>query len=179
MTPPFTAAPGHGSRLGVVVLAYRGLVWMGLVAAGLALIIVRIALGKSNEWLSSANLLTLSATLYACCFIDFAATIANYNVDHSQEMTGQGIPLDGWYLGSLGPGAFPALDRFLDHQGRTPGAGATRELARLRGVDEGWYRTALENWRAWSFRDWRLLFYLDSRALPVIPSVSEPSPPGR
>ncbi|WP_348642485.1 DUF4153 domain-containing protein [Mesorhizobium sp. B2-4-12] len=179
MTPPFTAAPGHGSRLGVVVLAYCGLVWMGLVAAGLALIIVRIALGKSNEWLSSANLLTLSATLYACCFIDFAATIANYNVDHSQKMTGQGIPLDGWYLGSLGPGAFPALDRFLDHQGRTAGAGATRELARLRGVDEGWYRSALENWRAWSFRDWRLLFYLDSRALPVIPSVSEPFAPGR
>ena len=61
------------------------------VAAGLALIIARIALRKSNEWLSSANLLTLSLTLYACCFINFTATIANYNVDHSLEMTGQAI----------------------------------------------------------------------------------------
>ncbi|TGV84128.1 DUF4173 domain-containing protein, partial [Mesorhizobium sp. M2D.F.Ca.ET.145.01.1.1] len=60
-------------------------VWMGLVAAGLALIIARIALGKSNEWLLSANLLTLSLALYACCFINFAALIANYNVDHSLE----------------------------------------------------------------------------------------------
>ncbi|MBZ9796945.1 DUF4173 domain-containing protein [Mesorhizobium sp. ES1-4] len=168
--------------VGIYALTYWRIatfVWMGLVAAGLALIIARIALGKSNEWLSSANLLTLSATLYACCFIDFAATIATYNVDHSLEMTGQGIPLDGWYLRSLGPSAFPALDRFLDHQGGTAQAGAVRELARLRGVDEGWYRNALENWRAWSFRDRRLLFYLDTRALPVIPSVSEPYPPGR
>ena len=72
--------------VGIYALTYwriAAFVWMGLVAAGLALIIARIALGKSNEWLLSANLLTLSATLYACCYINFAALIANYNVDHS------------------------------------------------------------------------------------------------
>ena len=69
-------------------------VWMGLVAAGLALIIARIALAKSSLWLLSANLLTLSATLYACCFINFAALIARYNVDHSFEMSGHGVALD-------------------------------------------------------------------------------------
>ncbi|RVA75426.1 DUF4173 domain-containing protein, partial [Mesorhizobium sp. M7A.F.Ca.CA.001.11.2.1] len=92
--------------IGIYALTYwrvAAFVWMGLVAAGLALIIARIALRKSNEWLLSANLLTLSLTLYAGCFINFAATIANYNVDHSLEMTGQGIPLDAWYLHSLGP----------------------------------------------------------------------------
>ncbi|UVK42619.1 DUF4173 domain-containing protein [Mesorhizobium sp. AR07] len=142
-------------------------VWMGLVAAGLALIVAHIALGKSNEWLLSANLLTLSATLYAGCFINFAALIANYNVDHSLEMTGQGISLDAWYLRSLGPGAFPALDRFLDHQSRTAAANdpVFRQLAGVRGSDEGWYRTLQQNWRAWSFRDWRLLAYLDTRGL--------------
>ncbi|RUW55221.1 DUF4173 domain-containing protein [Mesorhizobium sp. M8A.F.Ca.ET.021.01.1.1] len=151
-------------------------VWMGLVAAGLALIIARIALGKSNEWLLSANLLTLSLALYACCFINFAALIANYNVDHSLEMTGQGIPLDAWYLRSLGPGAFPALDRFFDRQRKTADAGAVGELARLRGVDEGWYRSMQENWRSWSFRDWRLLRYLDSRQPIIVPGVAEPVP---
>jgi hypothetical protein len=168
--------------VGVYALTYwriAAFVWMGLVAAGLALIIARIALRKSNEWLSSANLLTLSLTLYACCFINFAATIANYNVDHSFEMTGQGIPLDAWYLRSLGPGAFPALDRFFDHQDKTAGAGAVRELQGVRASDEEWYRTVQQDWRAWSFRDWRLLRYLDSRGLPVLPQPSQPSLPGR
>ncbi|TIT60144.1 MAG: DUF4173 domain-containing protein, partial [Mesorhizobium sp.] len=124
--------------VGIYALTYwrvAAFVWMGLVAAGLALIIARIALGKSSEWLLSANLLTLSLALYACCFINFAALIANYNVDHSLEMTGQGIPLDAWYLRSLGPGAFPALDRFFDRQRKTADAGAVGELARLRGID--------------------------------------------
>lgn len=168
--------------IGIYALTYwrvAAFVWMGLVAAGLALIIARIALGKSNEWLLSANLLTLSATLYACCFINFAATIANYNVDHSLEMTGQGITLDAWYLRSLGPGAFPALDRFFDHQGKTPAAGAVRELEGLRASDEDWYRTVQQNWRAWSFRDWRLLRYLDSKGSLVLPQPPQPSLPGR
>ncbi|ESY90154.1 DUF4153 domain-containing protein [Mesorhizobium sp. LNHC229A00] len=164
--------------VGIYALTYwrvAAFVWMGLVAAGLALIIARIALGKSSEWLLSANLLTLSLALYVCCFINFAATIADYNVDHSLEMTGQGIPLDAWYLRSLGPDAFPALDRFLDRRRGTANAGAVGELARLRGVDEGWYRSLQENWRSWSFRDWRLLRYLDKRR-PIVPSVAEPVP---
>ncbi|TKD12946.1 MAG: DUF4173 domain-containing protein, partial [Mesorhizobium sp.] len=77
--------------IGIYALTYwriAAFVWMGLVAAGLSLIIARIALEKSNEWLLSANLLTLSMTLYACCFINYAALIANYNVEHSFEMTG-------------------------------------------------------------------------------------------
>ncbi|WP_095083954.1 DUF4173 domain-containing protein [Mesorhizobium sophorae] len=168
--------------VGIYALTYwriAAFVWMGLVASGLALIIARIALGKSNEWLLSANLLTLSLTLYAGCFINFPALIANYNVDHSLEMTGQGISLDAWYLRSLGPGAFPAMDRFLDHQSRTANNSVFRELAGRRGSDEDWYRTIQENWRAWSFRDWRLLRYLDSKGSLVLPQPSQPSLPGR
>ncbi|WP_352632243.1 DUF4173 domain-containing protein [Mesorhizobium sp. M0496] len=170
--------------IGIYALTYwrvAAFVWMGLVVSGLALIIARIALGKSIEWLLSANLLTLSLTLYAGCFINFAALIANYNVDRSFEMTGQGIPLDAWYVRSLGPGAFPALDRFLDHQSRTAAVNnpVVRELAGRRGSDEGWYRTLQQNWRAWSFRDWRLLGYLDSKGPFVVPHRIEPYLPGR
>jgi hypothetical protein len=170
--------------IGVYALTYwrvAAFVWMGLVAAGLALIIARIALEKSNEWLLSANLLTLSMTLYACAFINFAALIANYNVEHSFEMTGQGTKLDFWYLRSLGPSARPALDRFLEHQAKTNAASVPsyRELARLLGQDEARYRAAQENWRAWSFRDWRLLRTLDTRIPFVVPQGSEPFVPGR
>ncbi|RUV00256.1 MAG: DUF4173 domain-containing protein [Mesorhizobium sp.] len=170
--------------IGVYALTYwriAAFAWMGLVAAGLALIIARIALEKSNEWLLSANLLTLSVTLYACCFINFAALIANYNVEHSFEMTGQGTELDFWYLRSLGPSAWPALDRFLEHQGKTNAASVSsyRELVRLLGQDEAHYRARQENWRAWSFRDWRLLRTLDTRIPFVVPQGSEPFVPGR
>ncbi|MER9774277.1 DUF4173 domain-containing protein [Mesorhizobium sp. M0220] len=170
--------------IGIYALTYwriAAFVWMGLVAAGLALIIARIAFEKSNEWLLSANLLTLSMTLYACCFVNFAALIVNYNVEHSFEMTGQGTELDFWYLRTLGPSAWPALDRFLEHQGRTNAASVSsyRELARLLGQDEARYRAGLENWRAWSFRDWRRLRALDTRIPFVVPPMSEPFMPGR
>jgi hypothetical protein len=170
--------------IGVYALTYlriAAFVWMGLVAAGLAFIVARIALAKSGEWLLSANLLTLSTTLYACSFINFAALIANYNVDHSYEMTGHGVPLDAWYARSLGPAAFPALDRFFDPQGK---AGAARipvwqDLLRLRGLDENRWRAEQENWRAWSFRDWRLLRALDKRGPLVVPPAYQPAIPDR
>ncbi|RUW78172.1 MULTISPECIES: DUF4173 domain-containing protein [unclassified Mesorhizobium] len=170
--------------IGIYALTYlriAAFVWMGLVAAGLALIIARIALGKSSEWLLSANLLTLSATLYACCYVNFAATIANYNVDHSYEMTGQGVPLDTQYLRSLGPGALPALDRFLAHQANAPATDepCRRDLAIAHAGDEAAYRAEQKNWRAWSFRDWRLIRTLDKRGPLVVPQPSQPSVPGR
>lgn len=164
--------------IGIYALTYwrvAAFVWMGLVAAGLALIIARIALGKSNEWLLSANLLTLSATLYACSFINFAALIANYNVDRSYEMRGPGTRLDIRYARSLGPDALPALDRFFDQQKKT-------FLTDLRdpadAVTEAHYRAEQRNWRAWSFRDWRLLRYLDRRGSLVVPDRYEPHAPG-
>ncbi|RVC60907.1 DUF4173 domain-containing protein, partial [Mesorhizobium sp. M4B.F.Ca.ET.088.02.2.1] len=147
----------------------------------LALIIARIALGKSSEWLLSANLLTLSATLYACCYVNFAALIANYNVDHSYEMTAQGVPLDTQYLRSIGPGALPALDRFLAHQANAPATDepCRRDLAIAHAGDEAAYRAEQKNWRAWSFRDWRLIRTLDKRGPLVVPQPSQPSVPGR
>ena len=55
-------------------------VWMLLVAIGLVLIVARIALRRSDEWLIRANLITLISTLYICSLVNFAAIIADYNV---------------------------------------------------------------------------------------------------
>jgi hypothetical protein len=151
--------------VGIYALTYwrvAAFIWMGLVAIGLALISARIALGKSNKWLSSANLLALSITLYACCFINFAALIARYNVEHSYEMTGQSIALDGWYTRELGPQAFPAIDEFLAGRDVLTNQ-ALGYLAEARANDEEYFRRMQMNWRSWSFRDWRLMRYLDER----------------
>ncbi|ESX87652.1 MULTISPECIES: DUF4173 domain-containing protein [unclassified Mesorhizobium] len=160
--------------IGAYALTYwriAAFVWMGLVASGLVLIIARIALGKSNEWLLSANLATLSATLYACCFINFAAAIANFNVDHSLEMTGDGTPIDTEYLRSLGAAAMPALDRLYMHQF----GNQTTCLADQMMIDD----TIAEQkqWRAWSFRGWRLVQVLDKRGPLVLPPPTQPSQP--
>ncbi|RVC77137.1 MAG: DUF4173 domain-containing protein [Mesorhizobium sp.] len=163
--------------IGIYALTYlriAAFVWMGLVAAGLALIIARIALGKSSEWLLSANLLTLSATLYVCCYVNFAALIANYNVDHSYEMNGPGTSLDLFYTRSLGPAALPALDRFFDHQKKVFLADK-RDPADA--FTEARFRDEQKNWRAWSFRDWRLLRALDKRGPLVVPPGYQPAMP--
>lgn len=163
--------------VGVYALTYlriAAFIWMGLVAAGLALIVARIGLQKSGEWLLSANLLTLSATLYACSYINFAALIANYNVDHSYEMNGPGAHLDIPYTRSLGAAALPALDRFFDHQKKVFLADK-RDPADA--VTETRYRAERTNWRAWSFRDWRLLHYLDKRGPLVVPPGYQPDMP--
>lgn len=151
--------------IGIYALTYwrvAAFVWMGLVAVGLALIIARIALEKSNKWLFCANLSALSATLYACCFVNFAALIARYNVEHSYEMTGQGVPLDIGYMRELGPQALPAIDAFL--AGRdTLLDQQLAYVAAQRDNLEGWFRREQENWRAWTFRDWRLVRWLDEQ----------------
>jgi hypothetical protein len=151
--------------VGIYALTYwrvAAFVWMGLVAVGLCLIIARIALAKSNKWLFCANLLALSATLYACCFVNVTALIARYNVEHSLEMTGQGVPLDTGYLRELGPHALPAIDAFL--AGRdTLLDPRLAYVAADRANTEGWFRREQENWRAWTFRDWRLLRWLDGK----------------
>ncbi len=128
-------------------------IWMLLVAAGLLLIVARIALGRSNEWLVRTNLITLTATLYVCALVNFTAIIADYNVNHSREVSGQGINLDLGYLRSLGPQALPALDRL----GRSDPS-----LVSHRNCLVERFRRESAAWRTWSFRNARLQRYLDS-----------------
>ena len=45
--------------------------------------------------------------------VDIRRHIAFYNVRHAYEVTGDGTPLDLYYVNDLGPDAIPALDEFL------------------------------------------------------------------
>jgi hypothetical protein len=140
-------------------------IWMGLVAVGLVLIMARIALRKSNGWLCAANLLTLLATLYACCFVNFAAMIAAYNVAHSREMNGGGRNLDIVYLRTLGPAILPAIDRYIS-EAAAPYAGLATDLHRQRAFFVAQHEERMVNWRAWTFRKWRLSRYLRENPFP-------------
>jgi hypothetical protein len=135
-------------------LRLAAFIWMGLVAAGLLLILIQIILRKPNSWLLAANAATLALVLFACCFVNAPWLVATYNVEHCREISGSGANLDVQYLGSLGPQAQLVLE---SHRQEVP--------ALLSAMDRQFpdARNAVlrpENWRAWSFRAWRLKRYL-------------------
>lgn len=133
-------------------------VWMGLVASGLLLIIARIVLNRSGEWLIRANLITLTATLYICSLVNFAAIIADYNVNHSREVSGKGAAIDIDYLIGLGPQALPAIDKAF-----APRGWSDLSLVSRRDCLVKQQRKDMASWRAWGFRSWRLQRTLDAR----------------
>ncbi|TXI10688.1 MAG: DUF4173 domain-containing protein, partial [Rhizobium sp.] len=55
-------------------------IWMGLVAIGLLLILLRILLRRSNEWLIALSSATLVVTIHIAALIDIPAFIARFNV---------------------------------------------------------------------------------------------------
>lgn len=132
--------------------------WMVLVAIGLALILVRIVLRRSNAWLVAANLVALAGMLWIYAVIDTPALIADFNVTHSLEVSGSGQPLDRAYLMGLGAGAVPALDRFI---------AATRdgEALEMRARMVADFRPPGPDWRSWTFRQSRLAAYLREHAI--------------
>ena len=166
-------------RLDLYVEAYAltywrvaAFIWMMLVAIGLALILMRIVLGRSNAWLIGANLASLALVLYICAFPNFAGIIATYNVAHCAEMGGGGPALDRDYLYSLGAQAIPAADEFV---ATAPSA------ARNRLATE--HLSKMQDWRAWNYLDWRLGQYLAETPTPAadssLPPTTEPlQPPG-
>ncbi len=132
-------------------LRAAGLIWMGLIAAGIFLIVLRIYLRKSNTWLLNANMLMLFITLYICCFMSFDRIIANFNVARACEaaQNNTGPLLDLQYMRELGPEAIPALERYPHKSGILQDV--LYELKRnLRSDVSG-------NWRAWTWRKQQLL----------------------
>ncbi len=144
------------------------LVGMALISFGLASIVARIALHRSNAWLVTLNSAVAAAALYVCSLVNTPAAIADYNVAHSHQLTGKGVRLDRAYLCSLGPQALPAIDRF------TIGTGITTENVipcRAKLVLE--HKKQMSNWRGWSFYGWQLTKYLNSQDQANLPRDSQ------
>jgi hypothetical protein len=85
------------------------------------------------------------------------------------------------YVHSLGPAAFPALDRLIAQQSNRAALGEIpdRQLVAVQKSDQIRYRAGQQNWRAWSFRDWRLLAYLDRTGPLMVSDGFQPNLPGR
>ncbi len=134
-------------------------IWMGLVAVGLVLILVKILRRRSNRWLITSNLTALGVTLWGCSFVDFSAMIAQFNIENSRELGGKGQPLDLYYLHDLGPSAIPAISYYLDHAAGRPEA-EMRDFDLLAGNMAVDFLHQPQDWRSWTFRDQRLRDWL-------------------
>ena len=149
-------------------LRVAALIWMGLVAFGHMTLVVRVAWNRSNLWLNNAKMHALAAVVYACCFMNFSGFIADYNVRHCREMTGDGPGLDVSYLKSLGWQAAPALHWFQENVKYDAGGLIQRNPAVTLSplptagfaadeLDADLAKTFNNHWQAWTLlRYWRL-----------------------
>lgn len=147
-------------------------IWMGLVACGLALIIWRIVADKSAEWLVGANLGIAATVLYAACFVNFAAMIANYNTTHGM--------MDYRYMTSLGPEAIPAMDREFVAKPEVRALSVyvadrywgseLMPLADWRSHEVSQFKATHADWRGWTLRGWRLSRYLMDHPVAAMPN---------
>lgn len=158
-----TAAAMH--RLVLYVDAYglthwriAALLWEGLVAVGLALIVMRITKARSGAWLARANLLTGSAVLYAACFIDFSALIAEHNLALARRT---GLAPDIVHIASLGPSAIPAIERHLLAGAGQPGGSDLAILLRIRDHKAARLAATRHDWRSDSLRLARIAAKMD------------------
>lgn len=123
---------------GLTYLRLYAMIWMALVALGLALAAWQMLRNHAATWLIVRFAAVSVATLYVCSFVNMTAVVAAQNLSRPAP--------DMAYVCGLGPMAAGAL--------RTSPAAvlpdATATCAALRPP-------RIEGWRDWEFRSWRLI----------------------
>lgn len=136
---------------GMTLWRLSGLIWMGLVAAGLIFIAARVVAKRSNDWLMNVNLGTTFALLLICGLIDFKAVVAEWNLSRthaSASLTNPGF--DFWYMVDMGPSAIPALNRL--YSTAMPGSYAANAAFNIKGLAQGQLTQTQGNWKTWTLR---------------------------
>ena len=130
-------------------LRLAALIWMALVALGLALIGWRILAGRSARWLINRNALAAFVVLAVCSFIDLGAIAAAWNVRHQSPHR-----VDLCYLAGLGDAALlPLID--LEH--RTMDAATPDRIRHVRAQTYTDLSARQESWTHWTARGARRL----------------------
>jgi Domain of unknown function (DUF4173) len=131
-------------------LRIAALIWMGLVAIGLALICYRLLRGKSGAWLINANMLAALLALGFCASVDLGRMAAAWNIRHAREAGGRGTALDLCYLNSLGSSALLPLVE-MEARPRLPDELRMR-LAWLRTRTLTALAASQADWHGWTLR---------------------------
>jgi len=140
-------------------LRIAALIWMGLVAVGLALICYRLLRGRSGAWLINANLLAAALILGACCTVDLGRMAAAWNVRHAREVGGSGAALDLCYLNQLGPSALLPL---VEIESRPLPAELRARVVWVRSSILAQTAAAQADWHGWTLRNRQRLAAADA-----------------
>ncbi len=125
---------------GLTYLRVHAAIWMALVAVGLCLTGWQILQGKSNRWLLLRSAILGIGVLYACCFVNFSALIARWNLENP-------IRFDAYYACQLNEMA-------------------AAELLNDKRVSACATPPVVENWRNWGFRADRVIRNLAVEPMP-------------
>lgn len=144
-------------------LRVAAFIWMGLVACGLAWIIVRSILNKSNTWLINANVITALAVLYMTSFVNIGAMIAHYNVTHSKLVSGSGVHLDRYYMKRIGAVAIPAMEEYVQifEKENIYYSDVSNHMTLDEMKDD--LKSDMDDWRRWTYSEYRLLKSLEGK----------------
>jgi hypothetical protein len=132
-----------------------GLIWMALVALGLAFTVMRIVQNRDNHWLVQVNVKAAALLMLFCAFADFRPFIADWNVDRT---TGVADPyhFDVSYNSSLGITALPAFSRFLDRYPNLQSSNGwvgkydhVNEACKMMRADAARFQS---HWQSWTLR---------------------------
>lgn len=142
------------------------LLWMGLVAVGLLLILWRLLRAKSSGWLINANTAAVATVLVVCSVIDLSSITAAWNVRHAREVGGRGVALDLCYMRSLKGGAVVPLNELA--YSLPPGEFKLR-VQRLSWIlwRQMWEQNG-SNWRHFRLRDARRYAHINNGPGPVL-----------
>lgn len=139
---------------GMTVLRLSALAWMGLVAAGLALIGWRLLADRSAAWLINANAMAAAMVLVTASVVDLGAVAAAWNVRTALAKGKAGPPLDLCYMARLGPSSLVSLAT-LEQHAREPRL--HERLTYLRWENQTETADAQADWRLWTPRNARRL----------------------
>jgi hypothetical protein len=126
---------------GLTYLRVHALIWMVLVAAGLALTAWQVWHERSNLWLFGRATALGLGVLYLCSFINFAGLIMQTNLQYSNRV-------DWYYLCSLDGTASAALGQAILADP------AIHFRVRQSGCAISPYQP--QGWQDWGFRNWRV-----------------------
>ncbi|WP_170517261.1 DUF4153 domain-containing protein [Ruegeria atlantica] len=136
---------------GLTYLRIYALIWMGLVAIGLAMVAWQVQRGRSSVWLMLRVTMLSVGTLYICAFINFAALIAADTLSRAAD-SDTATQTDWIYLCGLGHSASKTISTQI----------AKQPIIHI----PDWAQSCVHpapthpNWREWDFRAARVNGYL-------------------
>lgn len=142
------------TRLRILVL-----IWMALVAIGLAAILWRSLKDATSGWLLNLNAQAFLLALFGLSVVDIGAVAAQWNLTHAKDINGpniknRGVELDVCYLARLEDAALvPVLE--AERRPLTPRL--REQLATVRAVAVTRMERRRGEWQGWTWRGQRRL----------------------